>query len=408
MIEKKRMRTGNRALMREWNTKLILGVIREQETTSQIEIFKKSGLSLGTVANITRQLKKEGFIKNLGRGKSNGGRKPMVFCFNSKAKYVISVALFAIETRMAILDLAGNILKKISFPTQPERGKENVFNTIKDRIEVLTSESSIPRDKIVAICISFEGLVNADTGSLVFSLHFGWRDVPVKNIFEEMLNLRTLVESDGRSMASGEYWFGAGKNVNNMVCVDIDAGIGVAIIANGRIYRGSHWMEGEIGHTNILADGPLCNCGKAGCLEAIASGSAILKMAKKLTAQNKNSSILKNISGLSDRQAIRKIFQAAEEGDQIARKIVQNAGYYLGLAIAGVVNYTDPELVVLTGYVSEEDTGILLKTIRESFQKAVFGKDLRKVDVVKGVLGEDAVLVGAAAFAYQELFTLPH
>ncbi|MFH2069553.1 MAG: ROK family transcriptional regulator [Candidatus Omnitrophota bacterium] len=402
------MRTGNRALMREWNTKLILGLIREQETTSQIEIFKKSGLSIGTVANITRQLKKEGFIKNLGRGNSNGGRKPMVFCFNSKAKYVISVAIFAIETRVAILDLAGNILKKIFFPTQPERGEENVFNNIKDKIEVLTSESSIPRDKIIAICISFEGLVNADTGSLVFSLHFGWRDIPVKNIFEEMLNLRTLVESDGRAMASGEYWFGAGKNVNNMVCVDIDAGIGSAIVSDRKIYHGSHQMEGEIGHTITFGDGPLCDCGKTGCLEAIASGSAILKMAKELTAREKSNFDLENMDRLSDRQAIRKIFQAAEEGDQVARKIVQNAGYHLGIAIASVVNYTDPELVVLTGYVSEEDTGIFLKTIQESFQKAVLGEGLRKVDVIKGVLGEDAVLVGAAAFAYQELFTLLH
>ena len=402
------MRTANRELMREWNTKVMLNLIRERKAISQVEISKKTGLSAGTVANITGELRKRGFIKNVAQGKSHGGRRPITFCFNSKAMYVISVALLGAETEIAILDMDGNIQEKVSYPTRHERGEEVVFKNLTRQAKLLLSQLSIPKDKVIALCVSVEGIVDADTGSLLFSSHFGWRDVPVKSILGKLLSLRTFVEEDKRAMALGEYCFGIGKKASNMVCIDIGAGIGAGLISNGQIHHGIHQMEGEIGHTLVLPDGPLCQCGKRGCLELVASGSAILRRARESLKKGEKTSISKRTIQLPDREAIRIIFQAAEKGDSLASMILQDAGHYLGLAIAAVVNYADPELVVLTGYVAEEDPGVLLKILRNIYEKEVFGKELRKVKIVKGKLGEDAVLVGAASLAYQDMFSLPH
>lgn len=401
------MRTANRDLMKEWNKKLVLNLIREKELISQVEIFKKSGISAGTVANITRELRSQGFIENIGRGESNGGRKPILFRFNPRARYVISAAFFAMETRVAILDLGGNILQKAAYPTRPDRGKEYVFDEFRQRVESLLLQLSIPKEKVIALGASFEGAVNADTGSLRFSAHFRWRDTPVKRILEESLGLMTFVENESRAMAIAECWFGVGKKINNMVLVTIESGTGAAIIFNGQIYRGANQMEGEIGHILTVPNGPLCRCGKRGCLEAVASGSAIFRKAVESVPKGVKTIIPKGINHLPERKVIKIIFQSADEGDKLSRQILQSASRYLGQALANVVNYADPQMIVLTGYVVEEDPGILLRGIKKEFQKAVLGRGMREVKIVKGELGEDAVLIGGATLVYQDMFSLP-
>ena len=402
------MYTANRDLMREWNRKLVLSLIREQESISQVEISKKSGLSAGTVNNITRELRKQGFIENVGYGESCGGRKPIIFRFNSKSKYVISVSFFVTETKIAILDLNGNIQKKVSYPAHPEKGREPVFEEFKKQVELLFSQLSISKDKILALCASIEGVVNAQSGTLLISSHSGWRDVQIKKILEELLGLKTFVESEGRAMALGEFYFGEGKKSNNIVCLDIDAGIGAAIVSDGQIHYGAHQMEGEVGHTIAIPDGPLCRCGRYGCLEAVASGSGILKRATESMEKGVQTSLSKEIIQLPEREAIKIILKECEKGDILSSQILKDAAHYLGIAVSNIINYTDPELVVLTGYVSEEDTGFLLKIIQEVVQKTVFGNELREVKIVKGELGEDAVLIGGATLAYKDMFTLLH
>jgi len=398
--------TAGRKFMQEWNTRLVLNLTREKKSISQIEILRNSDLSAGTVTNITKRLRAQGFIKDIGRGKSSGGRRPTVFRFNPKNRYVISVAFFADEIKVAILDLDGAIQKKISFSTKPERGIEAVFKDLENHVNLLLSRLSIPKNIMAGLCVSVEGVVDVDTGSLVVSSHFGWHNVPIKNILEKSLGLKTFVESDGRTMALGEYWFGAGKKNNKMVCLDIDAGIGMAIISNGQIYYGAHQMEGELGHNIVFTDGLVCRCGKRGCLETIASGMAIAKRARELVNKGEGGDLLKKAVKTSDRLAVRAIFQKAAKGNGFARQIIQDVGYQLGVTACNIVNFVDPDIIVLTGYVIEEDPGILLETIRRAFKETTPYRELRQTKVVKGMLGEDASLVGCATLAYQDMFSL--
>ncbi|MFH0796367.1 MAG: ROK family protein [Candidatus Omnitrophota bacterium] len=391
-------RTADRDSMKDWNTRLVLSLIRNQSNISQAEISRKTGLSPGTIVNVTRRLKEQGVIKAAGQGKSGIGRPPVILRFNPKTRYVISAAFFALETKIAILDLEGNIQKKISYPTRPEKGRKSVFQNFRKQTEHLLSQLSIPKEKICALCASFEGIVDSQIGSLVYSAHLKWRNLPVKSILEKTMGLPTFVDNEGRAMALAEYWFGMGKPSRHMVTVDIDAGIGSATILDGRLLYGTHQMEGEIGHTLVLPDGPLCRCGRRGCLETISSGSAILRRVRES---------LPKISDLPERQVMKMVFQEAKKGDGVAFQVIRDASYHLGRAIAGIVNYADPDMVVLTGYVAEADPGILLTLIQKEFRQAVFKDKRRKIEIVKGKLGENAVLIGNACLAYQEMFSLP-
>jgi len=133
-----------------------------------------------------------------------------------------------------------------------------------------------------------------------------------------------------------------------------------------------------------------------------------LKRTTESIEKGMETSLSKEIIQLPEREAIKIILKECEKGDILSSQILKDAGHYLGIAVANIINYTDPELVVLTGYVSEEDTGFLLKIIQEVVQKTVFGNELREVKIVEGELGEDAVLIGGATLAYKDMFTLLH
>lgn len=399
------MQTANREFMREWNRKLVLRQIRAEKETSQISLVRKTRLSAGTIVNITKELRDDGFIRYTGKGKSQSGRKPENFCFNPNARYIISAVMFALETKLSIVNLGGTILHKISHQSEHVLGEKDAFKRLAKQVKGMLRKYSIPKEKVSALCVNIEGIVDPDAGSLKLSTHFGWENVPVRDILEKSLGLKTFIESEGRAMALGEYWYGAGKQAKSMLCVDIDSGIGMSFINDGNVYHGIHHMEGEVGHISVLPEGPLCRCGRNGCLEVVSSGSAIIKKAAELAAfgDRRRGSTAK-IGDLPERTAIRTVFKMAERNNPGFLKILNDAGRHIGSSIAGIVTYADPELVVLTGYVPEEDPGIFLSIIDRAYRDKVFAPDMRKTIIVKGALGEDSALIGGATLAYKEMF----
>ena len=208
-------------------------------------------------------------------------------------------------------------------------------------------------------------------------------------------------------MALAEHKYGVGQGKGHIICVDIDAGIGSAILINGKVCPGSHKMAGEIGHTVLVKDGIECKCGKKGCLESISSGEAILGKARKGLADGIESKISDDVQSPFTNLAARAIFAAAKDGDSFANTIIEESGDYLGLGIAGVINYADPDLVILTGCVTDESDGLLLEIVRRQTKEYVLDSGLRSIDIVSGVLGDNAALIGSAALVYEDAFKLP-
>jgi len=401
------MRTGNRELMRELNVGLVLNLVRQAGTISHAEIVRNTKLGAGTVSRIIKELKSQGFLKKVGPGDSALGRKPVMMRFNPEARYVISAVFFSDTVHVAMLDLAGNIKNRSEFATRAENGPSVVFETFAQQTESLIRESGIEKEKIIGVGIAFEGLVDADQGRLIYSASFGWRDVDVRGAAEAILGIPVCVISEGASMSLGEYCCGAGRGHDDIVCIDVDAGIGSVELLGGRVRYGHRKMAGEIGHTLIVENGIRCRCGKKGCLETVASGWAILSKTREALKNGAKSSIADEIYSESTRVAVRAVFEAARDGDELAIRVVDEAAEYLGRAIAGVINYADPEVVILMGCVADEGGEMLLNLIKQRTQSGVFEGDIKPPKIELSVLGELGVIIGAATLVYKKLFAMP-
>lgn len=400
-----RIRTGNRQLIRELNTNLVINQIRQSDPVSQADIMKRTRLSAGTVTSIVKELKDREFVQDIGPGESSIGRKPTLLRFNAQARYVIGAAFFADQTHLAILDLGGNIKKQVEFPTKPKSGPDVLFAEFCQQANRLVADTGVPRERLLGIGVGFEGIVDHVTGQLLLSTRFGWRNVPVKEEIERNFGIKTVVNSEGAAMALGEYRYGAGKEHDDMVCIDVDAGIGSVEISQGRIRSGRHNMAGEIGHTLVVQNGQVCKCGRRGCLETVVSGWAIVSTVIAKLREGVKSIVSDDVHSASMRVATAAVLRAAREGDDLAVSVISDAGRYLGLAIAAVVNYVDPELIVLVGCVADQSDGMLLELAREYATPHVV--DGRAIEIEQGILGQNAVLIGAATFVYEEAFKLP-
>ena len=395
---------GNRELLRDLNRNQVLNVSREAGQISHRDLTKLTGLSKATVTSIVGELKGEGFLEIIGAGESKLGRKPILMRFNYGARYVVSATFFADKTQLAIVDLGGTIVDRLDLETVSNESLGVVIKRFASNARELLGRHEILMERVLGVGACFEGSVDSSRGVLVLSSRSGWKDVPVRALIESEFGVKTIVDTEAAAMTMGEYRHGAGQNYNHIVCVDLDAGIGSIELQDGNICHGSHYMAGEIGHSPVIHGGPMCNCGKRGCLEAMASGWAILARIRRGIEEGVSFSFSEDMQSPVISVAIRAVFEAARKGDEFVLKIINEAAQYLSMAIAGVINYADPKLVILTGWLVDESDGMLLDLIREFSQEYVLDSGLRKVEIEEGELGSSAALIGAADMVCEQAF----
>ncbi len=398
-------RTGNRRLMREVNTKLILGHLRRCDALSQAELLKKTGLSVGTIANIVKELKEDGFVKEVGPGTSSIGRKPVQLRFNPCARHVVAIELSSGQTQVALVDLSGRIVVKTGRAIAVDVEPRAVLELACDDALALAKKEEIFPQKLLGVGISLEGIIDPNRELLVFWANQGWRNVPVKEILESKLGIPAVINNAGG--AFGEYWYGAGKGSKVAVCMEVNSGIGASVLLGGRLLHGARGMAGEIGHSLAVPEGNLCSCGKRGCLETVASASAIIAEVLKKFRDAPDSLISPAIESCPLPKAIRQIGKAAADGDAIAQSVLEDAGRHLGIAAAAIINLLDPELLLLTGMVIHESRGIVLDVVRQAVAEHMFPERAQPVRIEQGILGNAASLTSAAAMVCEEVFRVP-
>lgn len=396
----------NSQLMRRLNRTTILNTIRVRDSISQADIVRSSRLGSTTVSEIISELKKDNLIKEIGPGESPLGRKPRLLRFNPKAGHVLGVDVDVDKIRVAALDLSGNIEEEIILSNESETGEEKVLANIEKGVRDILGKIRLSTSQIFGLGICFEGEID-ESGSVIFSANLEWRNIPLKTIIEERCNIPTFVEDNMRARSLGEYWFGAGQNISNLVCLYVGTGVGAGIIIDGKPYRGMHSRAGEIGHTSIIADGPECKCGKHGCLEVFASNPAIISRVEKMIAEGKETIISDLAKRNSRGLTLDTIFDAIREGDRVAKEILEQTGYYLGLGVSNIINSFDPEMVILSGDIIDKSRGLLLDIIRETAKVETLDGARRTIQIEEGVLKENAGVVGAATLVYQDMFRLP-
>ncbi|MBL7130038.1 MAG: ROK family protein [Candidatus Omnitrophica bacterium] len=298
-------------------------------------------------------------------------------------KYILSIDLGGTNTRIALIDNALCIKSRASFSTKDFSSERNrlISEIIKQSFELLR-ENCIKKSQILGLGIGVPGPVDFSSGKVHYLPNIPhWRNTPIREIIEKRMHLKVFVDNDVNLMTLAEAKLGAAKNNKNAICLTLGTGVGGGLILDGKLFRGASFCAGEIGHIPISLNGPRCNCGGRGCLERYVGNKFILAEArKKLRTKNIT---LKELSALS------------KDGNKIALNIYYDFSEKIGIALTGIVNLLNPEVIVIGGGLSFAGSFIFAK-IKETINKRAMPMQSRLVQIKKASLGKDAGLIGAA------------
>lgn len=399
--------TGSFSLIKKINMSLILDVIRQKGPISRSEISEYTKLTPATISNITAELLDSKLILEGECGKSRGGRKPVMLTLRRDIYRVIGIYMGSKKIEIISSDLEASIKYRKEFKIDKTITPPEGLDIIKNEINHIITNYKTKNKIVVGIGIGIHGLVDTKKGISIFAPNLGWKNINVKDEIQSVFDIPVFIDNDTRTLALGESWYGVGKSINNFFCINIEYGVGGSFVIDGKLIRGISDGAGEIGHTTVDINGKLCSCGNVGCLETLASPKAQIQKAYQGYIEGKKSAIFENrkIEQSTD-IAPKHIFKAAIEGDEFARSIVSEAGEYLGVGVANVINTINPELVILNGEIIT--TGdLLLDSVKASVQKHGFQSLVDASDIVLSKLGTDAYLKGAVVLVLQDIFGNP-
>lgn len=313
------------------------------------------------------------------------------------AQTVIAADLGGTHLRAALVDSSGKVKHRSERATPQGAGSAEI---IADILQLLLAVSDQAPEKAAAAALGTPGLINGDEGKVIISPNIpGFRDVVLGAPIAERLGIPVYIENDANAAALGEFRFGAGRGSRHLLHATLGTGIGGGIVIDGRLYRGAKGLAGEIGHMVVDPAGPACPCGSRGCLEAIVSGTAFAERARRLAASGK-SPFLAEIATKRPPNAV-DLQAAAEAGEGLAEAEIRNGGHVLGLALGGLANVLNPDMITLSGGL----LGIgemLLAPMRAAMSSIAYGA-AGGTPIRLTELNDDAGLLGAAAVAFERV-----
>ena len=306
----------------------------------------------------------------------------------------IGIDVGGTNVKLALVSSEGKIIYSNSIPTHAEMGYEYTVNNIKEAIKDLIKETDSQTKDIQGIGFGFPGQVDYKSGIVRLAPNIpGWVDVPIAQKIEEEFGISTRVDNDVRCAALGELNFGAGKGCENLICITVGTGIGSGLIVNGKLVRGASNAAGEIGHIKLqMNGGPICGCGDTGCLEAFASGPAIVAMAEDYIKGGKSTKY-RELANPEITPYI--VYEAAKAGDPVARRIFTVIGEYIGIGLTSVINLLNPEKVIIGGGVAAAGE-FLMDSIKETVKRRAMKIAGETVEIVPAQLGNTAGVIGAS------------
>ncbi|HOW32592.1 MAG TPA: ROK family transcriptional regulator, partial [Bacteroidales bacterium] len=272
--------TGTKANLSKKNLLkiLILEELYRSGCKSIPELSKSIRMSTPTITRAIDELMADQLILEEGIGSSSGGRRPNLYGINPVSRYVMGIDVNRFYVRIGLFDFHNQPAAKIKVLNEGLETQENILSFLQKSVIDYLQESGIDDNKLIGIGIAMPGLIDIHTGITYSYLH---EEKPATIMFENMLNHPVFVEHDTRAMALGEQAFGLAKGKSNVLCLNIGSGIGLGMILNGKLYVGNSGFSGEFGHIQVDPEGELCYCGKIGCLETLASGTTMIKKARR-------------------------------------------------------------------------------------------------------------------------------
>ena len=330
------------------------------------------------------------------------GRRAVTYTVNENYGYTLGLHINVFRTSAAVMNLHGDILAIQSFETRQD-GSLSSAELIEQMVSLVQStiaESGVPKEKLLGLGVGAPGPVNSGEGVVLSPPNFPLlRYLPLKQILEERLSLPVSVQKDTNAIAMGEYWRGAGAGSEDMVYIDADMGIGSSLILNGAAYEGANYVAGEFGHITLDPNGPLCNCGAHGCLEAVSSGLAILREMENQLASHAEHPLYEKRACLT----IEDLMEEARRSDPLTISILNRAACYMGAAVSNLINILDPQIIILGGILTMEYPQYFRIVRDTTLNKRVQG--IRENVLVRSALGSRAGVIGAGEIVANHFYT---
>jgi glucokinase len=303
-------------------------------------------------------------------------------------------------TKILVLigDAGGVVVGTARVPTLAKQGPESVLARIVEAVHEAAKEAGVDAHALRVAGVSAPGPIDTADGIITDPPNLpGWHNVPLAAILRERLGVPAILENDANCGAVGEHNFGAGRGYKDMIFVTISTGIGGGIIIDNELYAGASGAAGEVGHIGVSVDGPLCGAGHVGCLEAFASGTAIAAGAREMIAAG-GLPVTARLAAESPPLSAATVYHAGQQGEAEATAIITNAGRYLGIGLASIINAFNPQAIVLGGGLTNMGDTILGPAV-ETARMRSFAQSFMDVRIVEGELGERVAALGALAVA---------
>ena len=373
---------------RAYNQQLVLKTIYDHAPTSRADVARRTGLTRTSVSELVDELLHGGLVEEVGRGRSSGGKAPILLRVDPDARQIIGLDVGERTIIGALVDLHGRVKRRVEWPLADPSAEEAV-----ELLHRLVDELRCGADRpILGVGVGTPGLVDSRTGTVRWAVNLDWHELPLGPLLEQRHGLPVSIANDSHAAALAEYMFGSPRRSDSMVVVKVGQGIGAGIVLEGRLYQGDRSAAGEIGHVGALSRSLPCRCGGVGCLETVASVRAMLERATHLASATP-ASLLHDADGEITPAAVA---DAARRGDEVARAVVDEGGRELGAALAVVLGVLDIRRFVLVG------TAVAfgerwLAAVRDELMRRGFRRLTANAEIQLGHGSQDIVAVGASA-----------
>ena len=383
-------RSGSLASLREGNRRLVIEALRERGLASRAELARATDLSRSTISTIVGDLIEAGLAAERDgqpEGEAHAGRPGVMVALDPSAGLALAIDFGHRHLRVAVSDLSHTVLAERWRELDVDQSASEGLSEAAKFVDAVLTEAEVERGRVIGAVMGLPAPINRMTGTVWdSSILPGWAGVDAAAEASSRLKLPVVVENDANLGALAELTWGAAKGRSEVAYIKVASGVGGGLISGGRLSHGVGGTAGEIGHTVVSENGPVCRCGNHGCLETLASTRAVT-----------------NLLSLSRREQIstRHMLELADSGDAATRRLIGDAGRALGVAVANLCNIVNPECVVIGGDMALAGD-VLLDPVREVVKRNAIPSAAADTEIVAGVLGERAEMLGALALVMHE------
>ena len=393
--------TGDQSLVRTINLSVILNCLRERAPLSRAQLAAITGLNKTTVSSLVSQLLHNQFVREIGQGPTSFGRPGVLLELNPEAGTILGLEIGVDFILLMLTDFKAQVLWRWEERNGDNRDPEWALGRVCELIEQAFAKSREFGLSVLGIGVGIPGLVDVETGVVLFAPNLRWKDVPVRDVLRKRFPVPIIVDNDANTAALGEKYFGAAQDSDIFVYLTVGVGLGGGVFIGDQLYRGHRGYAGEVGHMTLVENGMVCNCGNRGCWETLVSQTAVLNRVKRAIQAGESTKLVSDEDGSI---VIGDVLRATHENDPVARAALQETGHYLGIGIANLVNVFNPEMVILGGILCRGGD-VLLPAIQEVLKDRAFYEQYDEVKVSISTYGFDACVMGGIALVLNNILS---